>query len=194
MSAHVHWGSSRAEWPVLIEPCGGVSGLLDVDLIRTYLQRQEHKAIGIMVDANENAGGRWQRIRDECAGDFRDLPRAFPPEGLISANPSGRRLGVWIMPDNHSEGMLEDFLTPLVPEAHGSLWRYAQEATNQARTCGATYRDAHVAKARTHAYLAWQDRPGRSFGDALKAGHLDPHSEHALPFVTWFKRLYELGS
>ncbi|WP_420537572.1 DUF3226 domain-containing protein [Ferrovum myxofaciens] len=39
---------------------------------------------------------------------------SFPINGLIYAINRRKRLGVWIMPDNNSRGMMETFLSTLV--------------------------------------------------------------------------------
>lgn len=96
------------------------------------------------------------------------------------------------MPDNQSRGMIETFLRFLVPTASADLWSYALEAMLAARSRGATWRDGHADKAAMHTWLAWQDPPGQSFGNALLTKCLDPNSKLAAAFVQWFRRLYNV--
>jgi hypothetical protein len=42
-------------------------------------------------------------------------PWNFPPGGLVHNQPHMPALGVWLMPDNASEGMIETFAASLVP-------------------------------------------------------------------------------
>ena len=192
MSAHVEWGNTPEEWPVQIKDQDGITNLLADGVIPTYLKSSEAETLGIVVDANDQFEGRWQRLRDLCRDAFPDVPADLPEDGLVLQNAEGRRLGVWIMPDNRSRGILETFLTFLVPAEGKALWQYAQRAAAEARKRGAPFNENHTDKARIHTWLAWQDPPGAPFGIALKRKCLDPNSPHAAPFVAWFKELYQL--
>ena len=192
MQHHVPWGDSREQWPVWIRETGGVDQLLHEDTLAAYLQQPGLQALGICVDANEKLDSRWARCRQLCEALRVPAPAAPPAGGLIEAVPDGPRVGIWLMPDNRSAGMLETFLTYLVPGGSDALWAYAQEAARQARKFGATYADAHRDKADIHTWLAWQAPPGRPFGEALKRAILDPRSQRAKPFVDWFIELFGL--
>jgi hypothetical protein len=87
---------------------------------------------------------------------------------------------------------LETFLRYLVPDDAEIVWRHATEAVASARNLGARCRESHLPKAELYTWLAWQDPPGFSPGRALTKKILDPHSEHATPFVKWFRDLYQL--
>ncbi|HEY8375848.1 MAG TPA: DUF3226 domain-containing protein, partial [Nannocystis sp.] len=118
----------------------------------------------------------------------------LPPEGCVAAcSRTGRRFGVWIMPDNTSAGMLETFLKYLLPDGHDALWAHAQQAATRAHDRGAPFKQAHVDKANIYTWLAWQNPPGRQLHDAVKQRILRPDSPHAEPFVAWFCRLFELA-
>lgn len=56
---------------------------------------------------------------------------------MIATNADGLRLGIWIMPDNQSPGMMETFLAYLRPETNGPLLAYVHEAWSTAKTHGA---------------------------------------------------------
>ncbi len=189
MSAHVAWGDTP---PVRIIACEGVEKLLAPHLIPVELKSAETQALGIVVDANDDFEGRWTRIRERCKEAFPEISTGLPPEGLVVENARGKRLGVWIMPDNSSHGMLESFLAHLVPDGHDKTWAYAQHAAKEATKRGAPYAPTHRDKAMIHTWLAWQEPPGRPFGTALTAKILDPKSDYASAFVQWFKTLYRL--
>lgn len=42
-----------------------------------------------------------------------------------------------------------------------------------------------------HAWLAWQEEPGKPFGIALKAGYFDHQSPAADRFVDWFMQTFQ---
>jgi len=48
---------------------------------------------------------RWKRIRQLFLDAFSELPDEFPKQGLIHSNENGLKLGVWIMPDNQTNGI-----------------------------------------------------------------------------------------
>lgn len=192
MSAHVPWGDPPAERPVEIINCEGVEKLLAPHRIPLELKSAGTQALGIVVDADDDFEGRWTRIRECCKEAFPKIPAALPPEGLVVDNARGQRLGVWIMPDNSSHGMLETFLVHLVPHGQDKTWAYAQHAAKEATKRGAAYVPKHRDKAMIHTWLAWQEPPGRPFGTALTAKILDPKSNHASAFVQWFRTLYRL--
>ena len=121
-----------------------------------------------------------------------NLPQTLPAEGLIEENASGKRLGVWIMPDNVTDGDLEIFLRHLVPEGSKPLWDHAVQSTASAKGIGAPYNDCHCHKANLYTWLAWQDEPTQRQGEALTKKILDSHAPSATLFVKWFRQLYQL--
>jgi hypothetical protein len=166
--------------------------ILRVEFLATYLKASDVEVLGVMLDADTKPGSRYQRIRDTCLRAFPELPAELPSGGLVAENTDKKRLGVWVMPDNASEGCLETFLRYLVPEESEPLWVHAGDAVAQAIRLGANVRDPHGPKAHLYTWLAWQDPPGQNPGIALTKRILDPRSEHATSFVKWFKELYKL--
>jgi len=119
------------------------------------------------------------------------MPETLPVTGLIHANEDGRKVGVWLMPDNQSRGMLETFLMFLAPQ-DDDVVEHAEEACKTARDLGAPFRPVHFVKAKVHTWLAWQDEPGAQLHEAVRERVLNPESEYASPFVGWFRSLFEL--
>lgn len=188
----IDWERGPRQWIVDIKATDGVDNLLRRGKISTELADSTLQRLGILLDADDQLAERWQRLRDECLGAFPDLPATPPPEGAVARNQEGKSLGIWLMPDNQSRGMLETFLAYLVPAGSSDLWAYVQEVIVEARGRTASYRDAHRDKAAIHTWLAWQDPPGSQLHHAVLQKMLDPTSERAKPFVAWFRRLYEL--
>jgi hypothetical protein len=145
---------------------------------------------GIILDADATDGkrvaDRWISLSSLGLG----LPDGPPSDGWVDEPTKGLRVGVWLMPDNKSEGALESFLTGLVPE--GSSWTYAEEVVDVARRDHhADFAERHKAKARLHTWLAWRKEPGRPYGRAIQAGDLDVgRTNLPLRFVDWMARLY----
>jgi hypothetical protein len=179
---------------VRIEYAGSVDELLDDAYISASLKRPGLEALGIVLDANDSFEERWQRIQQLFRPEFPSIPGTMDSGGVITKSDSGLRLGVWIMPDNRSRGMLETFLAYLVPDESEAVWQEAINASESARITGAPFKDIHTDKARIHTWLAWQDPPGRPFGEALKNKCLDPSVPQATAFAQWFITLYGLKS
>lgn len=192
MSSYVVWGETKEERPVTVEFAGGIPELLNADYLNASFKLSGLEAIGILLDANDTHESRWESVRNLCRGSFPEIPATLDPSGLIVEGANGIRLGIWIMPDNQSHGMLEDFLAHLVPEGGLPLWEHAQEATQRAEELSAPFKAVHSAKAQIHTWLSWQEPPGMPFGIALKAKCLDATRPSARPFVEWFIELYQL--
>jgi len=160
---------------------------------RISAELKSYAAVGVMVDADDNGVARWGKLRAQALPFFPGVPMDLPQDGLVVSNGDGQRFGVWMMPDNRQDGMLETFLHWLVPESAQALWAHAVAATDAAkREHGAAFKEVHYDKAKIHALLAWMDPPGERLGGAIRARILDAASERAQPFVGWFRRLYEL--
>lgn len=180
---------------VLIQEYGGFPNLSDPDEITTELQTSGREALGIIFDADDNPSGQWQSIRNSCLQSIPDLPDHIPEEGLIhTANLNNGRavkFGIWMMPDNKMRGMLETFLTTMIPTDKEELWHFAQDMTQEARSKGADFKDSHLDKANIYTWLAWQDPPGLQLKTAVKKKRiLNPQNFNAQGFVSWFKDLY----
>jgi hypothetical protein len=167
MEQHISWPNKKEEAPVRIESRGGIENIIDIDTIPLRLKSPGVQILGIIVDANDDFERRWKRLKELCRPTFPTLPDELPATGLLCDNSSGKRLGIWIMPDNQSHGMLETFPPVLVPTKSVELGEFAQASVAEARKKGATYKNKHLDKAHIHTWLAWQDPPGERFGTAI---------------------------
>ena len=192
MGHHVDWPQEKALAPVFVEIGGSADEILATGFISGKLKESGVDVLGVVLDADDIFSNRWGRIRSLCAPLFPLMSATIPADGLIIENIDEMRLGVWIMPDNASHGMLETFLQHLVPDTSVPVLDYAKQAVNEARQKGASCRECHIDKALIHTWLAWQDPPGNSLGRALTKRILDPDSNSAAPFIAWFKKLYRL--
>jgi hypothetical protein len=97
------------------------------------------------------------------------------------------RVGVWIMPDNESEGALEEFAMDLVPEDN-ELWDYSDVVIEGLPERRFDPRDE--GKAHVHTWVAWQETPREPIGRAITQGVLNPESALAMRLVYWVRRLF----
>lgn len=181
----------RGEGPVVhIDETGGIDQLLSPGTIEAELRASGLDALGAIVDANGDAGARWQQIRLRFSGQFPSLPDDIPEVGLNVVHADGPRFGLWIMPDNRFSGMLEDFLTRLIPDESTALYELAQDCVAEATKRGAPFRKVHETKAHIHTWLAWQNEPGKQLHHAVHHRALDPTKAESHTFVRWFRDLF----
>jgi hypothetical protein len=187
----VNWGTRKSP-VVYIRDYDGYQNLVDPDVISTELQASGLSVLGIIIDADDNPLGRWQSVRSACLKSIFDIPETLPKEGLIHIASNGVKFGIWIMPDNKMRGMLETFLTYMIPIGNEALWQFAQEVVQEAKSKDAMFTDPHLDKANIYTWLAWQNPPGRQLHQAIMERILNPNHPNAQKFVTWFKTLYDL--
>lgn len=182
--------------PILIGPKerGGGEGVEAlIKAIVTAIKGAANQTIGFVLDADASIVNRWRQVHRRLTEAGVDAPADGPPaDGFIGESTRFKtRVGVWLMPDNERDGKLEDFLRTLINEGD-PLILHVQESTDRARGLGATFSDADGIKAIIHCWLAWQDEPGKPYGQAMAAHYFQHNSPVADRFVAWFKRLYGL--
>lgn len=150
---------------------------------------RSYRRVGIVLDADIAPADRWQSLCDRLSGTGFPLPSHPDPMGTVAEATDGRRLGIWLMPDNQSPGKLEDFLAILVP-SNDPCWAWSLESTERARQFGAGFSEPDFIKARIHTWLAWQKEPGQPFGTAIHSATFAHHADAARQFVTWMERLF----
>ncbi len=191
----VAWPTDWKLAPVQMRDKNGYTNLVQRRLINAEINEPIRRITGILLDADDHPKDRWTAIRDCCLQHFPGLIDCQFGESIIVTNPeSKKKLGIWIMPDNRSPGMLESLLQSMVPAGDGQkLLAFATHSVTKARDeFKAAFKHSHFDKAVTHTWLAWQDEPGVQFHDAVKRPILDPKSTAAAPFVKWFRNLFEV--
>jgi hypothetical protein len=174
-----------------IKAHGGVHALLESFPVR--LKESEVHALGVVVDADENPEARWRALADSLRrAGYSGVPHGPVEGGAILDAPAGTllpRVGVWLMPDNHSTGMLETFLEWLVPPG-STLFEHVKAAVASIPPGEQLFRRAHATKALIYTWLAWQKEPGKPLGTAITMRYLDPTLPAAEAMVQWLQRLF----
>jgi hypothetical protein len=190
MGHHIVWGKDESSWPVMIEVCDGGDDVLEQKYLKQKLKESGLKAIGLIVDAEDDLVGRWDAVRTLLINVGGRPPKRCQLGGYIEAI-KGKQVGVWIMPDNKTDGMVENFCRELVPDDGKNLWNYAVKCAEEAKAkYNAPYTTQHTPKANIYTWLAWQDPPGLKMGQALTAKILHHGTDEAKAFVEWFKKLF----
>jgi len=169
--------------------CGGIDSLYETIPVR--LKQSNMKTLGIIIDADSNITNRWDSIKNLLAKQGFDMPCKLPLEGLILSNGDGIKVGVWIMPDNNLNGMLEDFISFLIPPddkllpiVNTTLDEIEKQKLNK-------YPLLHKSKAKIHTWLAWQESPGTPVGLSITKKYLIMNDEAPLQLIKWLQTLFE---
>ena len=158
-------------------------------LIAIFDSDQRKDVIGIVLDAdNPNMQSKWASVRDRLLKFGYDVPEAPLPNGTIIEMDNKPKVGVWLMPNNIADGMLEDFCSSLISaEALDFAKTCIEKAKDQGYT---TFKNVHTSKSVVHTFLAWQNEPGMPLGQSIKAKALDAEKPTAIIFVEFLKRLF----
>ena len=101
-----------------VKPHGSVDTLLESIPVRLKAS-EEGDIVGVVIDADTDVKARWHSLRDRLINvGYQNVPADPTLDGTILDPPARTllpRVGVWIMPDNRTSGILEDFLRFLVP-------------------------------------------------------------------------------
>lgn len=154
------------------------------------LNTENKEVIGVVLDAdNPNFAAKWHKFQttmDKVGIHCDDQPN--PHGTIIPVTDIYPKIGLWLMPDNRVDGMLEDFCMTM---AEPGAIDFSQECVSTAQEKGHTSFIAnHHSKAVVHTYLAWQNEPGRPLGQAITAKVLDPQHPLAKTFADWLIRLF----
>jgi len=168
-----------------VDATDGIDALLEAIPVAA---KGSYERLGVVVDADDSFVDRSVAVRDRLMAAGLQSPVAPHPAGTIIEGIRPRAyVGVWLMPDNSTEGRLENFLERLIPPSD-VCWPLAREVTRAAKERGCPVRDN--LKSSLHTWLAWQETPGLPFGTALLAKLFQHDSPEALAFVDWFRRLF----
>ena len=190
-AAGILWAPNRTQI-VDIVPFDGVDALLKPGEIETQLKRSRLTALGVLVDADESASGRWDSIRARIVEHYPNAPTIMPPPGVVLRSAGKPSFGAWVMPDNVNRGMLETFLMYLRPQGNQPLLDLSADIVSTAKSLGAPFSERHVDKAQIHSWLAWQEPPGRQLHNAIMEKMLTNQPRHLHAFIAWFRDLFAI--
>lgn len=153
--------------------------------------------LGIILDADyppDNNGGfdkRFQLVTTQLSQFGYNIPQnPNKKSGEVFTHPDGLpSVGLWIMPDHQSDGMLEGFVENMVSDVTQiSLLKYAEQSINNLPTT-LFNKTLHLTKAKVSTWRAWQKRPGVPLNKALQDGILD--RSKSVNFENWLKQVFQ---
>ena len=165
---------------------GGLDELMSS--IGPELKVPGRRAVGIMVDANDDIEARWAAVADRLRRAGIETDNRGPGGTVIRAVPPDLDVGVWIMPDNRSQGELEDFIAAMIPR-DDSVWPLSKAYIDGIPAESRLFRSRKELRAKVHAWLAARERP-RPMGLAIGAGDLDVAVATCVELTTWLRRLF----
>ncbi len=180
-----------------IHDAGGIKPSLNTFSIA--IKSGNYENIGIVVDADTDLLKRWQDIKNILTIEgYKQIPQNPNSKGtiIVDAKEELPTVGIWIMPNNKTTGMLEDFISFLVP-TDDELLPIAQNQINEIIKAGKNrFSQAHKSKAIIHTWLAWQEMPGTQLGKAItyrfiKSQQYILDDGKASDFINWLQALFK---
>ena len=157
--------------------------------IRPEVRVSDRKALGILLDANEDPNSRWRAVADRLKQESIEVPRSPESTGtLIDESSRSPRIGIWLMPDNRSPGELEDFVSEMIPEAD-PVWPRAQRYIEDIPEEERKFTGKKIQRAKLHAWLATREDP-KLMGAAIRARDLQVDGPLSTTFADWLRRLF----
>ncbi len=167
--------------------CDGIENL--TEQIPQRLKQSSIKTIGIIVDADTDIKNRWDSLNSTLEAQGFKLPTEIPSDGLI-INQNHVTVGIWIMPNNNLNGMLEDFISFLVPK-EDKLLPIVKSTLNSIEAENLnSYPLIHKSKAIIHTWLSWQEDPGTPMGLGITKRYLNTDEETCTRLINWIKQLF----
>lgn len=150
---------------------GGVSNHLKILLPQLDDGQITHIAVVVDADYDQHGGG-YHRTMANLAGIIEPFGfvvenKSHAVSGICFKNSNGLAdLGLWIMPGNQDDGMLEDWIKSCVSENEQALFDLAMQAVDQIAM--PKFKPHLSTKAEVATWLAWQKKPGQGLYAAIE--------------------------
>lgn len=172
-----------------ITPTEGIEELLKI--LPVKLLESDISVLGMIIDADTDLQARWDSITLKLiTAGYMNVKEKPDENGTILMPPLDSllpKVGIWIMPNNKLSGMLEDFLQFLIPEKD-VIYRHAKESITALPE--KRFSNAHSSKVLMHTWLAWQQEPGKPYGQAITARYLDTDLPLGQTFASWLRNTF----
>lgn len=159
------------------------------------LQDGQLERIGVVVDADRVAHGSGypvtlQRFTDALAHDGYQPSPAAATTGLVFSHQNGLAdLGLWIMPNNADEGMLEDWIKQCLHPSEAGLYQHGEKSIDVIPG-GPKFQPWHRTKAEVATWLAWQKKPEHGLYNAVQPDLLNTSAPLFTEMHAWFKHVF----
>lgn len=171
----------------------GVLSHLTSALLPQLLDGQFQR-IGVVVDADRAMHGSGysatlQRFTDALAqGGYQPNPAAS--SGLVFTHQDGLAdLGLWIMPNNADEGILEDWIKQCLNPVEVGLYQHGENSID-AIPGGPKFQPWHRTKAEVATWLAWQKKPEHGLYNAAQSDLLNTNALLFKDLQVWLTHVF----
>jgi len=188
---HVIWALCRKfDLPQNFEvvSTNGVDRLFNQLPIR--LKGADVKTIGIIIDADTNIEARWNTVKTILKEKYMDFPD-YPNQNGTIFQDGNSKAGVWLMPDNQVNEMLESFINFLIPPTDELRPILNTQLDNIERENLNKYNLIHRDKAFIHSWLAIQEDPGTPMGLSITKKYLNTDADRCQLLVNWLRNLFK---
>lgn len=160
--------------------------------VKLEVRKPEITNLGIIIDANSSLENTWQAVKNVLErADYENLPIRPDQDGIIITQAEKPKVGIWIMPDNQSQGYLEYFLADLIPPQDDLLPLVRQNVQHLLDNNLNRFTEIRRQKTEIHTWLAWQPTPGMPMGMAISANYFDCNVALATHFIAWLQNTFE---
>lgn len=151
------------------------------------------ETVGVLVDADGNIESRWQSIVDILkSSGYENIPKEPSADGTIITQKGKPTIGVWLMPNNQTSGMIEDFMEVLIPSGDALLVEAQKKLKALELTNINEYKAIHHSKALIHTWLAWQESPGTPMGLAITKSYFSTQNQALCnKYIDWILKLFK---
>ena len=161
-----------------------------LDSIKQEVRVPGRKAIGILVDANDDLNARWSAVANRLREGNIEVPRIPEPDGtFIDGTARTPRVGIWLMPNNELPGELENFVSEMISD-DDPVWPRSQSYIDGIPKSERKFTEKKVLRAKVHAWLATREEP-RKMGVAIRAQDLRVDGPLSTRFANWLRQLFE---
>ena len=162
------------------------------DLLRAIsgeVKAPGRQVLGVVLDADRDFKACWANIERHFSRTEVQLPLEPSPTGTILWEQDYQpRVGIWLMPDNKSQGELEDFALRMV-SCDDTIWPLSRSYIEDIPEIDRKFEAGKEDKAKLYAWLAARKEPGR-MGAAVGSGDLEAKGSLCEEFFTWLVELF----
>jgi len=150
--------------------------------------------LAVVVDADSvaNGGGYEPTIRrvEKIVAPYGFVLAAHTIGGMVFQHNDGLAdFGLWVMPNNADEGMLEDWIKLSIHPDERGLFAHA-ETVVAALPQPPKFKPIHRSKAEVATWLAWQKQPGHGTYRAIEDGLIDIIGAHYKNLIAWLGHVF----